>query len=118
MNIAGNSLQSTYLPAPPRDLRDSEGALARRKQQLEAEQEQRKQVSQPVGGQERSREGRDVTRVSGLQATNKQYEARPAPDFSKLSNSQQKAVKAYTEADVFSRIDGNTDFLGSIDVFV
>ncbi len=118
MNIAGSSLQSTYLPAPSRDIRDAEGALARRKQQLESEQEQRKQASQPVGDQERPREGRDVTRVSGLQATNKQYEAKPVPDFTKLSNSQQQAVKAYTEADVFSRIDGNTDFLGSVDVFV
>lgn len=118
MNIVSSSLQSNFLPSPQRDARDGDGAIARRKQQLESEQEQRKQVSLPVGEGKQPREGREVTRVSGLQATNKQYEARPAPDFSKLPNSQQKALRAYTETDVFSRVDGNTDFLGSIDVFV
>lgn len=117
MNIVGYSSQS-YNPALTRDSRDSEGALARRKQQLEEEKDQRRQASQPVGDAEQSRETKEVTRVGSLQAINKQYEAKPAPDFSSLSNSQQKALRAYSETDVFSRIDGNTDYLGSIDLFV
>ena len=117
MNIVGYSSQS-YSPPLTRDARDSEGALARRKQLLETEKEQRRQVSQPVGEAEQSREAKEVTRVGSLQSINKQYEAKPALDFSKLSNSQQKALRAYNETDVFSRIDGNTDYLSSIDLFV
>ncbi|OUS24947.1 hypothetical protein A9Q99_23155 [Gammaproteobacteria bacterium 45_16_T64] len=118
MNIVGNSYQSSFYPLPSRDEKDSENALARRKQQFEAEKEQQQKVSQPVGQSEQLREGREVTRIAGLQATNKQYEAKPVADSSTLPNSQQKALKAYAEVDVFSRIDGNTDFLGSIDIIV
>ena len=114
MISVGNSLQPYYGPSS----RDNEGALARRKQQLEADKEQRENVSQPVGEQDKSRKAREVTRVGSLSSASKQYEAKPAVDFSKLSNSQQKALRADSETDVFSRVDGNTDYLGSIDIFV
>lgn len=118
MNIVGGSYQAGLYPLPSRGERDNENVLARRKQQLEAEKEQKEKVSQPVGEKEQLKEGREVTRIAGLQAASKQYEAKPVADYSQLPNSQQKALKAYAETDQFSRIDGNTDFLGSIDIFV
>ena len=117
MNVTGHTSQSNFYPSPLRD-RGSESALIQRKQRLETEQDQRKQVSQPVGEKEQAKEGRKITRVGSLQAASKQYDVRPVLDFSKLPNSQQKALQAYAETDIFSRIDGNTDFLGAIDVFV
>ncbi|PCJ39600.1 MAG: hypothetical protein COA99_10220 [Moraxellaceae bacterium] len=118
MNSVGSSSQSTYHSVPLRDARDSDGVVARRKQLREEEKEQRNQVSVPVAEREKPKMAREVTRVGSLQATSKQYEAKPVADYSSLPNSLQQALKTYAETDVFSRLDGDIDFLGSIDVFV
>ncbi len=119
MKILGNQVYSNQT-----------GTLSRRdaREQVGPDREERPANNAPVvvQGEQASQafaEGkpplrRDVTRISGLSATQKQYELYPSPDDSQLTPQQRKAVNLYSDVAQSSNLEPGVDYISSIDLFV
>lgn len=124
MNILGTQVYSTVQNPLRRDSRAADSSVqdqARRDAEVPEtiEQEGAGSVALVETAQEVPPEPqRDVTRISGLTATAKQFSLYPDEPSQGTTSTQLKALSVYRDTQNLSRIDSNIDYLGSIDISV
>lgn len=129
MRITGSQVYSTAIvPITQQDSREVDAreqeALEKQKQTQENARRQQEitEKSNDIGvNQQSAALQRDVTRISGLTATSKQYSLYPSPDKSRFTTSQQRALDSYSENQRIGGAGGansNVEIISAVDVFV
>lgn len=124
MNILGTQVYSTVQNPLRRDSRPADASVQDKTRQdadtpdvLEQSEVGSAALPEPAQGVPPEPQ-RDVTRISGLTATAKQFALYPDEPSQGTTATQLKALSTYRDTQNLSRIDSNIDYLGSIDITV